>query len=206
MTLDARRMLAANRLADGLERGDFASVILYDSQNDEAFLQKSAESLIDIVQAKGVALLIANDSRIAGRIKADGVHLEGKVDDLRQMIERHHDTMILGFGNLRDKHGSMEVGECEPDYLLFGKLGADKKPEAHSRNLTLAQWWSEVMEIPAIVQAGADIATFNDVLATGAEFIAIEEALFGAHDIVEAIDSINAMIAARTESMTESQG
>ncbi|MCT6824632.1 thiamine phosphate synthase [Bartonella apis] len=181
MTLDMRRNIKADFLMDVLDNGDFASLIVYDSQNDPTFLQQQAELLVDRIEAKSVAFLVANDSRIAGRIHADGIHLEGKVEELRSLLDRRHNSMIVGFGNLRDKHTAMTSGECEPDYLMFGKLGADKKPAPHPRNITLSSWWAEVMEIPAIVQAGSDIATFPEVLATKAEFIAVEEMIFG-HD------------------------
>lgn len=194
MTLDMRRNLEADLLVDVLDKGDFASLIVYDSQNDAAFLQQRAELLVNPVEAKSVAFLVANDSQIAGRIHADGIHVEGKVDELRALLERRHDSMIVGFGNLRDKHTSMVSGECEPDYLMFGKLGADKKPKPHPRNISLASWWAEVMEIPAIVQAGSDIATFADVLATKAEFIAVEEILFGNDNPLQSISAITRLI------------
>lgn len=194
MTLDMRRNLEADLLVSVLDKGDFASLIVYDSQNDAAFLQQQAELLVNPVEAKSVAFLVANDSQIARRIHADGVHVEGKVDELRALLERRHDSMIVGFGNLRDKHTSMVSGECEPDYLMFGKLGADKKPMPHPRNISLASWWAEVMEIPAIVQAGSDIATFADVLATKAEFIAVEEILFKNDNPLQSVSAISRLI------------
>lgn len=194
MTLDMRRMVKADLLMGIFDQADFASIIIYDSKNDSAFLQEQAELLVDCVQSKSIAFLVANDSQIAGRIGADGVHLEGKADALRELIERRHQSMIIGCGNLHDKHSSMLCGECEPDYLMFGKLGADKKPAPHPRNLSLGAWWTQVMEIPAIVQAGSDSATFNDVLATNAEFIAVEEVVFGGDNPIQSVREISRLI------------
>lgn len=194
MTLDMRRMVKADLLMDIFDQGDFASIIVYDSQNDDAFLQHQAEMLVDCVQSRSIAFLVANDSRISGRIHADGVHSEGKADELRELIERCHESMIVGCGNLHDKHSSMMCGECEPDYLMFGKLGADKKPAPHPRNLALGTWWAEVMEIPAIVQAGSDSLAFPDVLATKAEFIAVEEVVFSHNNPVQSVREISRLI------------
>lgn len=194
MTLDMRRMVKAELLVDIFHQGDFASIVAYDSQHDGAFLQQQAELLVECVQSHSIAFLVANDSRISGRIHADGVHLEGKVDELKELVERCHNSMIVGFGNLHDKHTSMLGGECEPDYLMFGKLGADKKPAPHPRNLSLGSWWAQVMEIPAIVQAGSDCATFSDVLATKAEFIAVEEVIFANDDPVRTVGKLSRMI------------
>ncbi|EJF91746.1 thiamine phosphate synthase [Bartonella tamiae] len=178
LTLNVRRSIDKKLLASLLEQGKFASVILYEQNCDEFFLQKKAEEYIEMIQSKNLAALIANDSRIAGRVKADGVHIETKGDDLRLILESKHNTMIKGVGNIRDRHSAMEIGEYEPDYLFFGKLGADQKPDPHPRNLTLGQWWAHLMEIPAIVQAGTEIESLNQVLETKAEFIAIENLLF----------------------------
>ena len=194
MTLDMRRNIKADLLMDVLDKGDFASLIVYDSQNDTTFLQQQAELLVNATEAKSIAFLVSNDSRIAGRIHADGIHLEGTIEDLHTLLERRHDSMIIGFGNLRDKHSSMLSGECEPDYLMFGKLGADKKPAPHPRNIALSSWWAEVMEIPAIVQAGSDIATFGDVIATKAEFIAVEDIIFGHENPQQSVRQIMQLI------------
>ena len=194
MSKDTNRLFPRLVMTLVMDNGDFASLIVYDSQNDATFLQQQAELLVDGIEAKSVAFLVANDSRIAGRIHADGVHLEGKVEELRALLDRRHNSMIVGFGNLRDKHTAMTSGECEPDYLMFGKLGADKKPAPHPRNIALSSWWAEVMEIPAIVQAGSDIATFPEVLATKAEFIAVEEMVFGHDNPQHSVSEITRLI------------
>ncbi|WP_455473992.1 thiamine phosphate synthase [Bartonella sp. B30(2025)] len=177
LTSDVRRTLDAIFLREIMQTESFVSVILYDSQRDEIFLQKQAQTYAEDIQNNGAALLIANDSRIAGRIKADGLHLEGDLDALKTENQKK-EQKIRGFGNLRDRHGAMVAAETGVDYLFFGKLGADKKPDAHPRNIQLAQWWAEIMEIPAVLQAGSDFSTFDEVLKTGCEFIAIEEILF----------------------------
>ncbi|EJF89734.1 hypothetical protein ME1_00504 [Bartonella vinsonii subsp. arupensis OK-94-513] len=196
LTLDVRRSLEPELLrqllhtptsqtqstkTQSLQTKSFACVILYDSQDDEAFLQKRAQIYGEDIQGNDIALLIAGDSRIAGRVKADGLHVESDLNTLANLENQKREQKIIGFGNLRNRHSAMLAGEAGVDYLLFGKLGADKKPHAHPRNVQLGQWWAEVMEIPAIVQAGSDFASFDEVLKTTCEFIAVEEIIF-AHD------------------------
>ncbi|MGF7157219.1 thiamine phosphate synthase [Bartonella heixiaziensis] len=178
LTLDVRRTLDPTILRQMMQAKSFACVILYDTQNDEAFLQKQAQIHAEDIQKNDAALLIAGDSRIAGRIKADGLHIEGDFNALEYFENQKKEQKIIGFGNLRNRHSAMLAGEAGVDYLFFGKLSADKKPHAHPRNLQLARWWAEIMEIPAVVQAGSDFATFDDVLKTACEFIAIEEIIF----------------------------
>ncbi|MBN9037429.1 MAG: thiamine phosphate synthase, partial [Rhizobiales bacterium] len=59
------------------------------------------------------------------------------------------------------------------------RFGYDTKPEPHSRNLSLGRWWAEMIEIPCIVLGGSDVASVRDVAATGAEFVALSQAVFG---------------------------
>ncbi|TGV80934.1 thiamine phosphate synthase, partial [Mesorhizobium sp. M00.F.Ca.ET.158.01.1.1] len=52
------------------------------------------------------------------------------------------------------------------------------KPEPHPRNLSLGQWWAQMIQIPCIVEAGSDLASVETVAATGAEFVALSSAVF----------------------------
>ncbi|WP_273789323.1 thiamine phosphate synthase [Bartonella sp. ML70XJBT] len=182
LTLDVRRNITHSFLHPILQTKSFACVILYDSEqqrDDGSFLQKQAQTYAEDIQNNDAALLIAGDSRIAGRIKADGLHIEDDLNALESFKNQQKEQKIIGFGNLRNRHSAMLAAETGIDYLLFGKLGADKKPQAHPRNLQLATWWAEIMETPAIIQAGSDFATFDEALKTGCEFIAMEEVILG---------------------------
>ncbi|MEJ5020306.1 thiamine phosphate synthase [Ochrobactrum vermis] len=199
-----RIVLVAPPLADGaalaklltaaLSGGDVASVILDTGDLDEATFQAAAEKAVPVIQEKGAAALVLNDTRIAGRVGADGVHIEGKVADLAEAIEKHTPKMIVGTGNLRDRHGAMQIGELQPDYVFFGKIGADNKPDAHPRNLSLAEWWSQMVEIPSIAQAGSALESIIAAAETGADFVALGRAVFDAEDPAKAVAEANRLL------------
>lgn len=199
-----RIVLVAPPLADGtalaklltaaLSGGDVASVILDTGDLDEATFQAAAEKAIPVIQEKGAAALILNDTRIAGRVGADGIHIEGKTADLAEAIEKHTPKMIVGTGNLRDRHGAMEIGELQPDYVFFGKIGADNKPDAHPRNLSLAEWWAQMVEIPCIAQAGSALESIISAAETGADFVALGRAVFDAEDPAQAVAEANRLL------------
>ncbi|GAA4657406.1 thiamine phosphate synthase [Bartonella pachyuromydis] len=182
LTLDVRRTFTPAFLQQILATNAFVSVLIYDSKGDEAFLQKQAQTYAQDIQNNGAALLIAGECRIAERVKADGFHREGDLTTLEQLYDQKKAQKIIGFGNIRNRHSAMVAGEAGVDYLFFGKLGADRKPHAHPRNLQLAGWWAEIMEIPSIIQAGSDFSTFDEVLKTACEFIAVEEVIFGSNN------------------------
>jgi len=184
----------ANLLSAALSGGDVASVILDGGDLDEAAFQASAQKAVSVIQENGAAAIILNDTRIAGRVGADGIHIEGKASELAEAIEKHTPKFIVGTGNLRDRHGAMEIGELQPDYVFFGKIGADNKPDAHPRNLALAEWWAEMVEIPSIAQAGNTIESVVEAAQTGADFVALGRAVFEAEDPAKAVAEANRLL------------
>lgn len=167
------------RLTEAVAGGDVASLIV-PARGDEAAFQAFAAPIIRIAQEAGLAAIVADDTRIAGRVGADGIHLQAGKDELRQGVERWQGKMIVGAGGAATRDDALELGEVQPDYIFFGRFGYDTRPEPHRRNLSLGAWWAEVVEIPCIVLAGSDIASVEAVAATGVEFVALSSAVFGA--------------------------
>lgn len=168
------------KLAEAVAGGDVASVIIPAREGDDAAFQAFSAAIAPIAQAAGAAVLIAQDTRIAGRIGADGVHLECGRVELEEAIERLAPKLIVGAGGVRTREEALELGEARPDYMFFGKFGLDTKPEPHARNLSLGEWWAEMIQIPCIVMAGSDVESVATVAATGAEFVALSTAVFAA--------------------------
>lgn len=169
---------AARIVEDALKGGDVASVIIPQYSMDDASFQKHAEALVPVIQAAGAAALVVDNSRVAGRVKADGIHVSGNGAALAEAVEAHVPKMIVGGGNAMERHAALEMGECQPDYMFFGKLDGDIKPEPHSKNLALGEWWASMISIPCIVMGGSDPAGALAVAETGAEFVAFGKAVF----------------------------
>jgi thiamine-phosphate pyrophosphorylase len=184
-TTDAGRVQAA------FDGGDVASVILFQDDADEASFQKLAERIVPAAQQAGAAALVAGDTRIAGRVQADGIHVEAGKAELADMIGRFQAKIAVGAGGAKTRDEALELGEERPDYLFFGRFSYDAKPEPHPRNLSLGRWWAEMIEIPCIVMAGSVISSVEAVAATGAEFVALGTAVFG-----DGVDSRAAIVRA----------
>ena len=169
---------AARMIGEALKGGDVASVILPQYGMDDNSFQKLAEKVIPVIQEAGAAALVAGDSRVAGRARADGLHIADGVEALGEAIEKHVPRMIVGGGNAQDRHRALEIGELQPDYIFFGKIDGDIKPEAHPKNLALAEWWASMVEIPCMVMGGTNPQSVLDIADTGAEFAALRLAVF----------------------------
>lgn len=168
----------ATRVAAALSGGDVASLIVAQSGADEAAFQDYAEQLTRVAQEKNVAAVIAGEPRLAARVHADGIHFEGSKAELAEIVRKHQGRMVVGCGGAKTREDALELGETQPDYIFFGRFGYDTKPEPHPRNLSLAAWWSEMIEIPCIALAGSTIDSVVAVAATGAEFVALGNAVF----------------------------
>ncbi|MEH3124743.1 thiamine phosphate synthase [Agrobacterium cavarae] len=187
--------LQAKALEDALRGGDVASVIIPQYALDDDSFQKRAEVLVPIVQAAGAAALVAGDSRVAGRVKADGLHVIGGVEPLAEAVEKFTPKMIVGGGNADDRHKALERGEANPDYIFFGKLEGDIKPEPHPKNVALGEWWASMIEIPSIVMGGSDVASVVAVAESGVEFVALRQAVFAhAGGAAQAVAEANALL------------
>lgn len=169
---------AGRIMADALKGGDVSSVIIPQYDLDDMAFQKIAETLVPVIQTAGAAALISGDSRVAGRVKADGLHISGGVEPLAEAIEKFTPKLIVGGGNAQDRHRALEIGELQPDYIFFGKLDGDFKPEAHPKNVALAEWWASMISIPCIVMGGTDPQSVLEIAESGAEFAALRLAVF----------------------------
>ncbi|MHC2105431.1 thiamine phosphate synthase [Methylobacterium sp.] len=162
--------------------GDVAAVILRLAATDERGLTARVKQVAPITQEAGAALVVACPGftgdlvSVATRGGADGVHVD-KPRDLKDLRDRLRDGRILGAGGIETKHGAMEAGEAGIDYLMFGGLYPDGvAPEAETV-LARAEWWAEIFETPcvAVATTADEIAS---LVATGAEFVGLESALW----------------------------
>ena len=160
-------------LEKALSAADIAAVLIAGQAND---MVPVADVLVPLVQSHGAAALIENNCGVAARTNADGVHVSGSKTELQSAIERFRPQQIVGAGELDNRHAAMQAGECGVDYVFFGRPHGDIRPEPHPKNITLAEWWSSIFEIPAVVMTGQDITSVADAAATGAEFVALQSA------------------------------
>jgi thiamine-phosphate pyrophosphorylase len=165
-------------LADALGGGDVASLIITGPANDPAALQRVAEILVPIAVDRDVAALIHNDTRIAGRTGADGVHVDSGRADLADAIAAFRPRKIVGAGGFTTRHDAMTAGESDPDYLFFGRLDGDTAPTIFAKALDLAAWWSSVLVIPAIVMGGSSLQSAEEAGAAGVDFVALGRAVW----------------------------
>ena len=161
-----------------LDAGDVASLLIDLPTASDVDRRRAADHLTPIAQGRDVAVLVRNDTRAGGRAKADGVHVDTGPADLAAALETFHPAGIVGAGGLHTRHEAMEAGDTATDYVFFGDLDRPETPEVTPRARDLAEWWVPLFEPPVVLLAGADLTTLDEAIATGAEFIALRDAIW----------------------------
>lgn len=175
-TFDPDAFAAA--LEDALAGGDVASLLIATRGFDDAALQAAAETLTPIAQARDVAVMIRGDSRIVGRAKADGQHVEAGPAAVAEAVERAKGRSMVGAGGIKTRHDAMEAADAGADYILFGILDRADDDETHPKTLEWGAWWAEVFQTPCILLAGRVLGSLEAAAETGAEFVALRDAVW----------------------------
>lgn len=168
----------AGKLRQAFGGGDIACVLIYMPGAGTKDLQAAASVLVPVIQEGGAAAIVYKDTQAAGRSGADGVHVDTSLDDVKLAVESFQPERIVGTGGTKQKHDAMEWAETGVDYILFGKLDLPEKASAHDKTLRSAAWWAELFETPCVALAGNTLDTLADVAATGADFVALKDAVW----------------------------
>jgi thiamine-phosphate pyrophosphorylase len=195
---------ARGTLSAALAAAPVATVLLT-STKGAAIDAALAKDLISLGQKQGTAMLIADDAALARSLKADGVHLNWRKDQLKAYREAR-DVLgahaIVGADAGRSRHDAMELGEAGADYIAFGiPPHVEDIATARERQVDLVGWWSEIFEIPCVAFDVSDADGVAVLSAEGADFIATT--LPAASDDKAIADFVRAVSAAHVERVRE---
>jgi thiamine-phosphate pyrophosphorylase len=174
---DAARFPA--QLMSVLDATEISALLVSRGAMDDAAYRQLATALINVGQGAGCAVLLENDATMARKLGADGVHITAGADATRAAIAALKPQMIVGAGGASSRHDAMTLGELDVDYLLFGSLHGAAK--AGDRDL--AEWWASTFEVPAVWSDPLALAGLD----TGAEFVALSDALWAAPSPADAL-------------------
>jgi len=169
---------AVSSMEQALGAGDVACVIVGANEMGEREFLEHCKALISVARPHDVAVIIAGDSQVAGRAEADGHLIENGLDALKDAVARFSPQKIVGYGGVRERHRALEAGEFNPDFMFFGALDKDIRAEPHKKNLKLANWWAQMIEIPCAVMGGNSLESVIEVALSGAEFVVLGKAVF----------------------------
>lgn len=165
---------AASRLEAALAAAPVGAVLLQLPASGEA-ASTALRALVTQAQDRSVAALIANDTKLARALGADGVHIAWCTDVAEAYAAARialGPRAIVGAEAGRSRHDAMTLAESGADYIAFPRT-APASPEAPAdlEWLDLVGWWAEVFEVPCVALGVTSPAEALACAAANAEFI-----------------------------------
>jgi thiamine-phosphate pyrophosphorylase len=185
-------------LKAALSAGPVAAFQLRVKGIDEHALARLAEPL-QLICADADTAFIVNDSiALAKRLGADGVHLGQGDGDAREARDILGPSVQIGVTCHDSRHLAMEAGEKGADYVAFGAFyPTTTKVTEHRPDPRLLSWWSSLFEVPCVAIGGITPANAAPLIAAGADFIAVCNAVWGSGDPASEVAKFEALFAAK---------
>lgn len=155
---------------------DIAAVLLRLAPADERTLIKRIRAVAPLVQEAGAALIIEDRPDLVARSGADGAHMTS-VEALATVRSALPADRSVGVGNLKTRHDAMLAGEGGADYVMFGEPDGHGTIPAREAVLERTAWWAEIFE-PACVAYAADLGMVAELAGSGADFVALGDAVW----------------------------
>ncbi|MCO6413695.1 MAG: thiamine phosphate synthase [Thiogranum sp.] len=171
------------RVAQALDGG--ARVLQYrDKSGDAAMRLRQARSLAGLCRASGVALIINDDVQLAVDCGADGVHL-GKDDaDPAEARRRLGAQAIIGVSCYDQWQRAQSAAEQGADYIAFGRFFASRtKPAAVQADVQLITRARRELGLPVVAIGGITPHNGGQLVAAGADMLAVVQGVFAAADV-----------------------
>ena len=179
-----------DRLRAALEPGLAAAFQLRVKEVDDDQLARLAEPLQQICSDAEVAFIVNDNMELARRIGADGVHLGQSDGDVRQARALLGPGAQIGKTCHDSRHLAMEAGEAGADYVAFGAFyPTTTKPSPYRPDPSILAWWSRVFEIPCVAIGGISAQNAAPLVAAGADFIAVCQAVWASDDAGLAVEA-----------------
>src|SRR5574337_1001863 len=146
--------------------------------------------------AKAECTILIEHPRLAARLGADGAHVAGGGEALNEALASLKPERIVGAGALRSRDDAMSAGEKGADYVMFGEPFGSNPPIAFDALLARVSWWAEIFETPCVAYAES-LEDAEELARAGADFVAVEGAIFDAASPAEAAARIRRAANAR---------
>jgi thiamine-phosphate pyrophosphorylase len=177
-----------DRLSAALGGGPVAAFQLRVKDIGDHELARLAEPLQRICADHEVAFIVNDSIALAKRLGADGVHLGQSDGHPREARALLGPAAQIGRTCHDSRHLAMEAGEAGCDYVAFGAFyPTTTKPSNYRPDPAILSWWSAIAEIPCVAIGGITPANAGPLIAAGADFVAVCQAVWGRDDPAAAV-------------------
>jgi thiamine-phosphate pyrophosphorylase len=157
-----------------------------------------ARALLALCRRSRVPLIVNDHLDLALTVGADGVHLGAEDGSLATAREQLGPARILGASCYDRLELALEAERLGADYVAFGSFfPSGVKPGAVRASLTLLRDAKRRLSVPVVAIGGITLENAPQVIAAGADSVAVISALFGADDVRAAARRFSALFTRR---------
>lgn len=168
------------RVEEALASGALCALQYRAKQAGPAQRLQEAEALADLCRAYGVALIVNDDLELALAVDAAGAHLgrdDGDLGEARAKLRGR----LLGVSCYDRPELAERAVAAGADYIAFGSVfPSPSKPDAVRAPLAL---FGRALGVPKVAIGGITLENAPQVLAAGADCLAVITDLFDAPDV-----------------------
>lgn len=158
-----------------------AEILQYRAKSQAA--RETARVLVELCRSHGAFLIVNDDPELAAEVDADGVHLgrdDESIDRARRLIGPDR---IIGVSCYNDLERAARLAAQGADYLAFGSMfPSPTKPDA-VRCLPKVLTAARGLGKPVVAIGGITLDHAPELIAAGADMLAVISDLFDAPDI-----------------------
>lgn len=156
------------------------------------------QALAALCRDKSIIFIVNDDLKLARF--ADGVHLgkdDGDIGSARQQLD---EDKILGVSCYDSLQRAIAAEQAGANYVAFGSMfGSNTKPQAPRASLELLREARSILNIPIVAIGGITLQNAQDVVAAGADAVAVIDAVFAAPDVYRAAKGFSEIFGVTTD-------
>ena len=180
-------LIPADRLVEAVSHAIAGGAVLVqyrDKTSPPQLRRAQALALQTLCEARGVPLIINDDLELAVHCGAAGVHLGRDDPDPAAARERLGPGALIGVSCYADLARARAAAAAGADYLAFGRFfPSHTKPEASPADPELLRAARRELDLPLCAIGGITPANAPQLLAAGADLLAVIQGLFGQPDV-----------------------
>jgi thiamine-phosphate pyrophosphorylase len=162
-----------------------AKLVQYrDKGADPARRRDQARALLALCRRHGVAFIVNDDVRLAAALGADGAHVGRDDPALTEARRQLGANRLIGVSCYNELERALTAQSQGADYVAFGSFFPSRtKPQAARASVELLRAARAQLHIPIVAIGGITPENGADLLAAGADALAVIDGVFNRPDI-----------------------
>ena len=175
------------------------SMLQYRNKLADPKLQtQQARAILPLCRQYQVPFIINDSVKLCLTLDADGVHIGAEDGNLKEIRTRMGQDKILGASCYDRFDLALAAQQAGADYVAFGACFASStKPNAPVANLSLFDQARTQLTIPAVAIGGITLTNAPQVIAAGADSLAVINAIFNATDVKSSTEQFTQLFRAQ---------